>query len=67
MLGQERGRGWRGLVAAEHGRVDEEVRNEGVACRGRHGQPASSRWPTRRILPRSLVMSARSARSRPTG
>ena len=50
MLGQERGRGWLGLVAAEHGRVDEEVRKEGVACRSRHGQPDSSRWPARRIL-----------------
>jgi hypothetical protein len=45
VLGQERGCGWRALVAAEHSRVDEEVRNEGVACEGRHGQPDSSRRP----------------------
>src|SRR5207244_8806265 len=60
VLGQERGRSWRGLVAAEHGRVDEEVRNEGVACGSRHGQPDSSRRPTPRILLRPHVNSARS-------
>ncbi len=45
MLGQERGRASHSRVAAEHSRVDEEVRNEGVACVGRHGQPDSSRRP----------------------
>jgi hypothetical protein len=45
VLGQERGGGWRGLVAAQHRRVDKEVRKERVTFRGRHGQPDSSRWP----------------------
>src|SRR5207249_10620707 len=53
---QALGCGWRGLAAAEHGRVAEEVRSDGVACAGRHGRPASSRWPTTRILPRPLCM-----------
>lgn len=40
VLGQERGCGWRHMAATEHGRVDEEVRNEWVACGGRHRQTA---------------------------